>query len=106
MEDSDRYKLVEEQAGTGRLTYGDKAFSNVRYRLSRFQGMTRAGLPVPGVHRIDGQLQFAEEADLHNLVGASVKLSLEDGREMHVVMVDEAGHVLAEGHGPTRCTCC
>ena len=106
MDDSDRYKLVEEQAGVGRLTHGERDYANVRYRLSKFQGMTRAGLPVPGVHRIDGQLEFAEDTDLSRLVGSSVKLALEDGREMYVVMVDEAGRVLAEGHGPTRCTCC
>jgi hypothetical protein len=106
MDDSDRYKLVEEQAGVGRLTHGQTDYANVRYRLSRFQGMTRAGLPVPGVHRIDGQVQFSGDTDYRHLVGSSIKLSLEDGRELHVVMVDDAGHVLAEGHGPSRCTCC
>jgi hypothetical protein len=106
MDDSDRFKLVEEQAGVGRLTHGQTDYTNVRYRLSRFQGMTRAGLPVPGVHRIDGQVQFAGDIDCSRLVGSSVKLRLEDGRELHVVMVDEAGRVLAEGHGPTGCTCC
>jgi hypothetical protein len=69
--------------------------------------MTAGGLPVPGLHRIEGRLALetlappsAFEAQSH------LALELEDGRRLELVLIDADGRVLAEGHGPGRCGCC
>lgn len=49
-------KLVEECAGVGELTWRGETFGGIPYLISRFQAMTNGGLPVPGLHRIEGQL--------------------------------------------------
>jgi hypothetical protein len=97
-------KLVEEYAGVGDLdTKGD--LIQVRYRISRYQGFVdHSGLPVPGVHRIEGSVDTA--TDLAPLVGRSLTLRLEDGRALAITIADTTGRVLAEGHGPSRCLCC
>jgi hypothetical protein len=99
-------KLVEEMSGVGEVTWQGASFQPVPYRISRFQAMTRAGLPVPGLHRIEGQLTLDGITDAARLEGGSVTLRLEDGRTMSLTVADEDGRVLAEGHGPSRCTCC
>jgi hypothetical protein len=99
-------KLVEEYAGVGALRWRDRTIS-VPYRISRFQGMATSGLPVPGLHRIEGMLTLADDADAAALVGANVTLDLEDGRTLSLTVADEHGRVLAEGHGPRHgCGCC
>jgi hypothetical protein len=98
-------KLVEEYAGVGSLKFRDRTFDSIRYRISRFQGMATSGLPVPGLHRIEGTLANLPEAQ--HLVGAVVTLELEDGRSLSLSVADESGRVLAEGHGPRHgCGCC
>jgi hypothetical protein len=69
--------------------------------------MTAGGMPVPGLHRIEGLLSVADlpdtvvlEADMH------LGLELEDGRKLDLTLVDLSGRVLAEGHGPGQCGCC
>jgi len=98
-------KLVEEYAGVGDLSAKDDLIRQVRYRISRYQGFVdHSGLPVPGVHRIEGSVDTA--TDLAPLVGQSLMLRLEDGRAITITIADTTGRVLAEGHGPSRCMCC
>jgi hypothetical protein len=103
--DSDRYKLVEESSGTGTLVV-DQDEIPIAYAVKRFQGMTLAGLPVPGAHRIDGEIRLESGMVPERLVGRDCRLSLADGRTLRVTLVDAQGRILAEGHGPSRCLCC
>ena len=100
-------KLVEQYAGVGAVRFRDRTLGPVAYRISRYQGMALSGLPVPGLHRIEGTLALAELPEASELVGADVTLELEDGRSLALSVADESGRVLAEGHGPRRgCGCC
>jgi hypothetical protein len=100
-------KLVEEREGEGRLTVRGKAVGSVGYAFHRFQAMTLGGLPVPGLHRIEGRLAIEK---LPGPLGLDkdmrLSLELEDGRRLELTLVDENGRVLAEGHGPGHCGCC
>jgi hypothetical protein len=98
-------KLVEEYAGVGDLEVKGESIPHVHYRISRYQGFVdHSGLPVPGVHRIEGSVKTP--ADLEPLIGQPLTLRLEDGRAIAVTIADTSGRVLAEGHGPSRCLCC
>jgi hypothetical protein len=100
-------KLVEEYAGVGSLRCGDRTLREVQYRISRFQGMALSGLPIPGLHRIEGMLALENVPAAADLVGADVTLELEDGRSLKLTVADDSGRVLAEGHGPKHgCGCC
>lgn len=99
-------KLVEECAGTGELIWRGQTFQPVSYRISRYQAMTRSGLPVPGLHRIEGQLGLERVGESGRFSGDNVALRLEDGRTMRLTVTDVDGSVLAEGHGPSKCGCC
>jgi hypothetical protein len=100
-------KLVEEYAGVGSLRWQDRKVSRVPYRISRFQGMALSGLPIPGLHRIEGTVTLTGLTDTAALVGANVTLDLEDGRSLALTVADADGRVLAEGHGPGHgCGCC
>ena len=98
-------KLVEQCAGVGDLSAKDGLIPQVRYEIARYQGFVEhSGLPVPGVHRIEGRVDST--ADLAPLVGERLTLRLEDGRALAITIADADGRVLAEGHGPSRCLCC
>jgi hypothetical protein len=98
-------RLVEEYAGVGDLSAKGELIRQVRYRIARFQGFVEhSGLPIPGVHRIEGSVDTT--ADLGPLVGESLTLRLEDGGAIAITIADTTGRVLAEGHGPSRCLCC
>jgi hypothetical protein len=100
-------KLVEQYAGVGSLRSRDRTIASVPYQISRYQGMAMSGLPVPGLHRIEGTVELASAADAAALVGAAITLDLEDGRTLALTVADEHGRVLAEGHGPRHgCGCC
>jgi hypothetical protein len=100
-------KLVEEYSGVGSLRWRDKTLGTIPYRISRYQGMAISGLPIPGLHRIEGMLELASVPDAAALIGADVALELADGRTLALTVADEHGRVLAEGHGPRRgCGCC
>jgi hypothetical protein len=102
-----RVKLVEQYSGVGSLHGRDRTLGSIPYNISRFQGMGTSGLPVPGLHRIEGTVEFASTADAAAFVGASIRLDLEDGRSLALTVADEHGRVLAEGHGPRHgCGCC
>jgi hypothetical protein len=99
-------KLVEESTGHGRLEWCAQTFSGVAYRIRRLQAMTASGLPVPGLHRIEGEIDLESIPEPGRLVDGDLTLWLEDGRSVRVVLADDRGRVLAVGHGPSRCSCC
>jgi len=100
-------KLVEEYAGVGSLRWRDTKIGGIPYRISRYQGMALSGLPVPGLHRIEGTVTLPQARDAAALVGTNITLDLEDGRSLALTLADANGRVLAEGHGPGRgCSCC
>jgi hypothetical protein len=100
-------KLVEESEGKGRLSVHGEAVADVPYAIRRYQAMTTGGMPVPGLHRIEGRVGLgALPAALALAADTQVNLELEDGRRLALTLVDADGQVLAEGHGPGRCGCC
>ena len=100
-------KLVEEYSGVGSLRWRDQTVGAIPYRISRYQGMAMSGLPIPGLHRIEGIVELASLPNAEALVGAAVALELADGRTLALTVADEHGRVLAEGHGPRHgCGCC
>jgi len=99
------FKLVEELSGTGDLEDQGTVLRRVRYSVARYQGMlVGSGMPIPGVHRIEGSTDF-EVTDV-SLIGKPLTLRLEDGRALGVVLAARDGRLLSEGHGPSRCLCC
>jgi hypothetical protein len=98
-------KPVEEYAGEGELSWSGGSCA-VGYRLTRLQGMAANGLPVPGVFRIEGHLDLHGETVPTAAVNSPVRLQLGDGRSMFITLTSTEGHVLSEGHGPSRCLCC
>jgi len=101
-----RFRKVEERSGAGTVSCAGVTYENVGYGIARFQGMTRAGLPVPGVHRLEGRVEFADKAAQAALAGKSIVLQLADGSVMNLQLLDADGRVLAHGHGPGQCLCC
>ena len=100
-------KLVEESTGVGELMKDDEALRPVQYRVTRFQGIIEgSGLPIPGLHRIEGSIDFDSAIDPHEWIGTPLKLKLNDGRVLAITVIDTTGRILNEGHGPTRCLCC
>jgi hypothetical protein len=100
-------KLVEECKGTGELVRRGQALASVGYRICRYQGMTEgSGMPIPGLYRIEGSINFDANQDSREWLGESLGLKLEDGRVLGVTLVDAGGRVLSEGHGPSKCLCC
>jgi hypothetical protein len=102
------FKLVEACAGTGDLIRREGVLQRVRYRLDRYQGMmVESGLPIPGLHRIEGSIAVEGAEVLGDVLGADLTLRLEDGRLVRVTLAGTDGAILAEGHGPGRgCSCC
>ena len=99
------FKLVEELSGTGDLEDQGTVLRRVRYSVARYQGMlVGSGMPIPGVHRIEGSTDF-EVTDV-SLIGKPLTLRLEDGRALGVVLAARDGRLLSDGHGPSRCLCC
>ena len=99
-------KLIEECSGVGDLSGHGELLHQVRYTIARYQGLAGNGLPIPGLHRVEGAIDLPPNEDVTDLVGASLVLRLEDGRALAVTLADKTGRVLSEGHGPMRCLCC
>jgi hypothetical protein len=100
-------KLIEECAGVGELMSEEESLRQVRYRLSRFQGMREGGdLPIPGLHRIEGTVEFDSPASVDGWIGTPLRLKIEDGRVFGITLMDAAGRILSVGHGPSKCLCC
>ena len=98
-------KPVEEYSGEGQLSWLGGSCA-VGYRLTRLQGMAANGMPVPGLFRIEGDLDLRGESVPAAAVNSPVVLRLGDGRSIHLTVTTPEGRVLSEGHGPTRCLCC
>jgi len=97
---------VEDYNGFGELSHGGHAVAQVRYALTRYQGLAGNGLPVPGLFRIEGMVDAGMATSLADVVGLPVHLKLADGRVLGITLADATGRVLSEGHGPSRCMCC
>jgi hypothetical protein len=99
--------LVEECSGRGALSFDGGVTNAVQYSLRRFQGvMEGSGLPIPGLHRIEGTLEFNARPLPREWIGVPVNLRLEDGRLFRITVVNSDGRILTEGHGPVKCVCC
>lgn len=100
------FKLVETVAGTGELLNNDTFLGRVQYSISRYQGvLVGSGMPVPGLHRLEGSTDFATR-DV-SLIGRPLTLRLEDGRALAITIANADGRILSEGHGPCGgCSCC
>lgn len=104
--DRDDLRLVEHYEGFGQLEWRDEPRGQVRYDISRYQGMSDSGLPIPGLLRIEGRVDLSAVRGASELVGEGLTLRLEDGRSLRLTLEDANGRVLTEGHGPSRCSCC
>lgn len=99
-------KLVEERSGTGELMLNGVVLRNVRYTIRRQQGFVEhSGLPIPGLHRLEGSIDFHPEKD-REWIGTPIALRLEDGRVLAITIINDHGQILSEGHGPSKCLCC
>lgn len=97
-------KLVEESSGAGELMRDGQTLRPVRYQIQRYQGVSEgSGLPIPGLHRIEGSIDVDASADW---IGTPLALKLEDGRVLAITLVSGDGRILSEGHGPSKCLCC
>jgi hypothetical protein len=100
-------KLVQESSGIGELLSNDLTPRQVRYSVRRFQGIIEgSGLPVPGLHRIEGSIDFDANTDPQEWIGTPLRLKLQDGSVLGITLVDTEGRILSEGHGPAKCLCC
>lgn len=100
------FRLVEECTGVGRVEVGNDAFAGIRYAVKRFQAVMPSGLPVPGLHRIEGTVLLEDIPERDKLVDSALTLRMEDGRSLRLTLASSDGRVLAEGHGPSSCGCC
>jgi hypothetical protein len=99
-------KLVEECAGIGTLSLDGERYAGVTYAIHRYQGMANSGLPIPGLHRVEGSIGLSDVPEAARRIGANFALQLSDGRVIGITLADSEGRVLTEGHGPSRCMCC
>jgi hypothetical protein len=99
-------KVVEESSGIGELIMDGVTLCQVTYRFSRFQGVMESGLPIPGLHRIEGSIEFHLGTDPHSWINVPLTLKLQDGRMLGITLVNTDGRILSEGHGPAKCLCC
>ena len=97
---------VEEYAGVGDLSRQGEVLRQVRYRITRYQALSGNGLPIPGLHRVEGAIELGPGDDFSTLIGTPLALRLEDGRALAITIASADGRVLSEGHGPSRCLCC
>lgn len=100
-------KLIEESSGLGDLSQKGTPLRRVRYQISRYQGfMDGTGMPIPGLYRIEGSIDFDRSIDPASWIDAPLTLRMEDGRSLQITLADDTGRVLSEGHGPLKCMCC
>jgi hypothetical protein len=100
-------KLVQQCSGIGELVSSGAVLRRVPYRVNRFQGVIEgSGLPIPGLHRVEGSIEFSADTNPDEWIGVALNLKLEDGKVIGITVVDRTGRILSEGHGPSRCLCC
>ena len=100
-------KLVEEKSGAAELMMNGRTLRSVRYSISRYQGVVESsGLPIPGLHKIEGSIDYDTKKDSPAWIGTALALKLDDGRVLAITLVNNEGRILSEGHGPMSCGCC
>jgi hypothetical protein len=100
-------KLVEEITGRGELILNGATLRTVHYSIARHQAFVEhSGLPIPGLHRIEGSIDFDPAHDPAYWIGLPLALKIEDGRVFGIHLIGDDGLILSEGHGPSRCLCC
>jgi hypothetical protein len=96
------FKLVEQTSGVGDLMREGRVIARVAYCADRYQAMMDSGLPIPGLHRIEGSVDLASVS----LDGSKLTLRLESGLLVDVMADQGVGRLFSEGHGPGACRCC
>ena len=100
-------KLVESGSGLGTLLLNTTELRQVRYDIRRYQGlMEGSGLPIPGLFRIEGSIDFDSAHDPPEWINVPLTLKLDDGRALGILVADSTGRILSVGHGPLKCMCC
>jgi hypothetical protein len=100
-------RLVETSSGLGDLLQNGAPLRRVHYSVRRYQGMMEeSGMPIPGLFRIEGSVDFDSSKDSPQWLNVPLTLRLEDGRSLGIVLIDDKGRILSEGHGPLKCMCC
>lgn len=100
-------RLVESSSGLGDLLQNGASLRRVQYSVRRYQGMMEeSGMPIPGLFRIEGSIDFDSSRDSAQWLNVPLTLRLEDGRCLGIVLIDDEGRILSEGHGPLKCMCC
>ena len=100
-------KLIEQGTGNGELLLNGTVLRSVRYTIHLYQGFVEhSGLPIPGLSRLEGHIDFAPQNDPAAWIGIPLGLRLEDGRVLGVTLAGTDGRLFSEGHGPSKCSCC
>jgi len=100
-------KLVEQSSGRGELLRGVQSLREVTYTIRRYQGVNEgSGLPIPGLFRTEGSIDLGSAPESSEWLDIPLTLRLSDGRALGIVVVDQSGRILSEGHGPMKCLCC
>ena len=100
-------KLIEQRTGSGELLQDGTTLRPVRYTIHLYQGFVEhSGLPIPGLSRLEGHIDFDPQTDPIDWIGIPLGLRLEDGRVLGIMLADTDGRLFSEGHGPSKCLCC
>src|SRR5262249_20304746 len=83
-------KLIEQNSGVGDLMLNGEKLRQVSYHLTRYQGVVAgSGLPIPGLHRVEGSIDFDPTKDSLDWIGMPLSLKLDDGRVLRITVVDQ-----------------
>ena len=83
----------------GDLSGRGEVLRQVRYKIARYQAFSAGnGLPIPGLHRIEGAIDLPPNEDVSDLIGTPLLLRLEDGRVLAVILADTAGRVASDAY--------
>jgi hypothetical protein len=99
-------RIEEECAGIGELSRGGDLSHRVRYRFNRSQPTAANGMPIPGLQRVQGHVDFTPHSIPPELIGVRVMLRLDDGRALGVVVTGPDGRIENEVSHHRGCSCC
>ena len=97
---------VEECAGLGELSRSRESAYTVRYQFTRHQPTAANGLPIPGVQRLEGRVDFTPNEVPPELIGHRLTLRLDDGRVVGVTVTGPDGRIENEVSHHRGCSCC